>query len=422
MNHPYDCIVIGGGPAGATAATILADHGRNTLLLERADFPRFHIGESLMPQTYWTFKRLGVLDTLKRSPFVRKQSVQFVSASGKESLPYYFTDRDPNEWSITWQVRRDEFDKILIDNARDHGVEVRHGARVAAVAFQHGRAVGVELHNQAGPQNTPTRITARVVVDATGQAALLARQLNILRPDPDLKKAAIYAHYSGGTRTTGRDEGATLVLHTHDRNGWFWYIPLHNDVVSVGVVADPLYLFHGRGDDPGATLTEEIAMCPAVSERLAAATRVAGPYVTSDLSYRADRIAGDGWVLIGDAFGFLDPIYSSGVLMALKSGELAADAINAALEHGDVSADRLGTFGPDLVAGMHRMGKLVHAFYHRKLSFGRFLRDHPEHVDSLVRLLIGDLFTDEVEPIFNDLAKYCTLPDPVPLLTGPDPP
>ena len=172
MNNgrPYDCIVIGGGPAGCTCATILADYGRRVLLLEKSKFPRHHIGESLMPQTWWTFKRIGILDKLKNSDFVRKESVQFVSASGKESAPYYFPDRDPGEWSTTWQVNRARFDKMLLDNAREHGVDVRENVRVSEVLFEGDRATGV----RAIIAGERTDLAAKVVVDASGVNALLA--------------------------------------------------------------------------------------------------------------------------------------------------------------------------------------------------------------------------------------------------------
>ncbi|MEE8169748.1 MAG: NAD(P)/FAD-dependent oxidoreductase, partial [Phycisphaerae bacterium] len=373
--------------------------------------PRHHIGESLMPQTYWTFKRLGMLEKLKASDFVRKQSVQFITPNGKESQPFYFTDRDPNEWSVTWQVKRDRFDQMMLDNARERGAEIREGVRVSRIRFQDDRAIGVS----AVIDGRATDLDARVVVDATGQVALLASQLGIRTPDPQLKKGAIYAHYRGGKRDEGRDEGATLIIHTRDNRGWFWYIPLENDVVSVGLVSDPHDLFTGRGDDPAVTLDEEIAECDAVRRRLESAQRISRVYVTSDFSYRADRVAGDGWVLVGDAFGFLDPVYSSGVMLALKSAEMAADAIHDGLTANDVSAARLGRFGPELAAGMHRLRQLVYAFYDREFSAGRFVRAHPEHQDHLVRLLIGDVFNDEVGAIFQSMRQVCTLPDPLPL-------
>ena len=413
MTDSHDVIVIGGGPAGATTATLLADYGHKTLVLERAAFPRHHVGESLIPQTYWTLKRLGMLEKMKASPFVRKQSVQFVSASGEESAPFYFTDRDPNEWSTTWQVRRDEFDVMMLDNAREHGVEVRDNAKVREVLFDGAKAVGV----RALIGGRAVELRSNVVVDATGQSALLSRQLQTRRPDEKLKNASIYAHYRGCLLDEGRDAGATIILHTQDRNGWFWYIPLNrrDALVSVGVVAPPSYLCTGRGDDPAAALDEEIENCPGIQRRLADAERVGKVFVTADFSYRSNRVAGDGWVLVGDAFGFLDPVYSSGVMLALKSGEYAADAIHDAIETGDFSGQRLGRFGPRLANGVQNFRRLVYAFYDPQFSIGGFVREHPEYADHIVRILIGDVFNDEVSEVFKVMSRSITLPDGIEL-------
>ena len=185
--NSYDCIVLGGGPAGSTTATILADHGHRTLLLERSRFPRHHIGESLMPQTYDIFARLGVLDKLKASDCPRKASVQFVSANGKESHPFYFTERDPHERSTTWQVRRDEFDQMMLDNARKHGVEVREGLRATSVRFDGTRPVGVA----GATDDTDVDFAAQIVIDATRHASIISNQLDPWRPDPALSYAAI---------------------------------------------------------------------------------------------------------------------------------------------------------------------------------------------------------------------------------------
>src|SRR5262245_7086176 len=162
MNENYDVIVVGGGPSGSTTATLLAGYGHRVLLLERSKFPRHHIGESLMPQTYWVFKRLGVLDKMKQSDFVVKESVQFVSASGRDSAPFFFPDRDPNEWSKTWQVHRDKFDQMLLNNARDHGVEVVERVNVKEVMFDGQRATGV----RAVIEGEVRQIRAKVTVDA----------------------------------------------------------------------------------------------------------------------------------------------------------------------------------------------------------------------------------------------------------------
>ena len=409
----YDCIVIGGGPAGATTATLLAEYGHKTLVLERSRFPRPHIGESLMPQTYWTFKRLGMLDQMKASTFVRKESVQFVSASGRESAPFYFADRDPNEWSTSWQVRRDEFDAMMLANAREHGAEVREGAAVREVLFEGPKAAGV----RAVVDGHSVEMRSEVLVDATGQAALLSRQLGTRYPDEHLRKASIYARYRGGLLDEGRNAGATIILHTADRQGWFWYIPLAEThrLVSVGVVASPAYLCTGRGDDPAATLDEEIENCAGIQQRLAGAERVSKVYVTADFSYRSRRVAGDGWVLVGDAFGFLDPVYSSGIMLALKSGEYAADTIHAALQEGDLSGRRLGCFGPRLAEGIQNIRRLVYAFYDKRFSIGRFVREYPQYKDHVVRILIGDVFNSEVGKIFEVMADSVALPEPIEL-------
>lgn len=412
MSEPYDCIVIGGGPAGSTTSTILADLGHRTLLLERAKFPRHHIGESLMPQTYWVLKRIGMYDKLKASDFPPKESVQFVNASGKESQPYYFTDRDPGEWSITWQVKRDKFDKMMLDNAREHGVEVREGVAVKEVLFEKTRAVGVRTMAGGASQD----IRAKVVIDATGVNALLSKQLGIREGELGLKNAAIYAYWKGAHRDPGRNAGATLVIYTPDKQGWFWSIPLPDDITSIGIVAKPHYLITGRGDDPLVTLDYEIENCPGIRKRLVNAERVSHAYVTSDFTYRSKRIAGDGWVLAGDAFGFLDPIYSSGVFLALKMGELTADTVHEALREGNLTGERLGRHGPNVARGMQLIRQLVYAFYNPNFSFGAFNRDYPQYHDQIVRLLIGDVFDrDDFTEVFDRVREYTPLPEPIQL-------
>src|SRR5688572_23630860 len=238
-------VVIGGGPAGATVSTILAQQGVRVVLFDREKFPRFHIGESLIPETYWTFKRLGMLPKLKASAFTRKESVQFVNENGKLSEPFYFTDYKPGEPSQTWQVRRSEFDQMLLDNARQHGVDVHEGVRVLDVLFDGDRATGLRILDEEGATR---EVTAEVVVDASGQSAMISNRLKARRVDADLKKGSVWTYYQGAWRGPGRDAGATFVLQTKGKLGWFWYIPLHDDITSVGVVADFKYLFDGRGD------------------------------------------------------------------------------------------------------------------------------------------------------------------------------
>jgi flavin-dependent dehydrogenase len=415
-NWSYDVVVIGGGPAGATVGALTVQRGRRTLVLERGKFPRFHIGESLMPESYWVFRRLGMLDKLKRSPFVKKYSVQFVNASGKESQPFYFDEMNPHECSQTWQVVRSEFDEMMLDNAREQGAEVWEEANVTDVHLEPSdtddlpRATGVTVSRAGQP---PVRINAKIVVDATGTNALLSRKLGIRTTDPKLRKASIFAHYKGGVRDEGKNEGATLVVSLPNQDGWFWYIPLHDDIVSVGVVADPDFLFAKDRGTPEQVLDEEIARTSWMAARLASAERVSEIHVLKDFTYRSTRVAGDGWVLVGDAFGFLDPIYSSGVFLALKMGELAADAINEAFDKNDLSALRLSNWGGTLVDGYNAIRKLVYAFYTRGFSFGQFMRRHPHFKKNLVDLLIGDVFRPEVNEVFKTMGQEIPLPEPI---------
>uniref|UniRef100_A0A7C4QGE2 NAD(P)/FAD-dependent oxidoreductase n=1 Tax=Schlesneria paludicola TaxID=360056 RepID=A0A7C4QGE2_9PLAN len=394
----YDVVVIGGGPSGSTAATLVAQQGYRVALFERDHFPRFHIGESLIPQTYWVLRRLNMLEKMKASHFVRKYSVQFVTEHGRLSEPFYFVDHRPHESSQTWQVRRSEFDQMLLDNAREHGVAVFEGARVHDVLFERDRAVGVRVaFDDDAP---PCDVKAQVVVDASGQQTLLLGKLGLREWDPVLKKAALWTYWKGAYRDTGRDEGATIVIQTQGKKGWFWYIPLHDDIVSVGVVASYDYLFKNRDtSDFEKIYFQEVARCPGLQPRIAHATRCDIFRAQKEYSYRARRAAGDGWVLVGDAYGFLDPLYSSGVLLALTSGQMAADAITAGLAKGDTSAAQLGSWEAEYAAGMDRMRRLVCEFYDG-FSFGRFVKKYPHLKGYVTDVLIGDLFKTDVDVLW----------------------
>jgi flavin-dependent dehydrogenase len=412
-----DVVVIGGGPAGSTVSTLLAQHGVKVQLFERERFPRFHIGESLIPETYWVFKRLGMLDKMKASPFVKKYSVQFINAAGKVSAPFYFHDNKPHECSQTWQVIRSEFDQMMLANAREHGVEVHQPARVLEVLFDGDQAIGIRVQKENGG---PEEVRARVVVDASGQSTMLQNRFKLRLWDPVLNKGAIWTYWHGAYRDTGRDEGATLVIQTTNKQGWWWYIPQHDDTVSIGVVAPFDYLFKGRGSHEQ-VYNEEVEACPAVKQRLVNARRATGYFATKDYSYRSRQVAGDGWVLVGDAFGFLDPLYSSGVLLALKSGEMAADAIAEGLASNDVSAAQLGKWGPRFNRGVDRMRRLVCEYYDG-FSFGKFVRTFPHLKGKVTDLLIGDLFEDRVDEVWEPLESlYPPEKKPIPTWTAEAP-
>jgi flavin-dependent dehydrogenase len=410
-NNTYDVIVMGGGPAGSSVATMLAREGRQVIVFEKEIFPRHHIGESLMTDTYWTFRRMGILEKLRDSPFVRKYSVQFANAAGKESRPFYFFEAVHHESAVTWQVTRAKFDELLINHAAEQGATVHQGVLVKQVLFEGDRAVGVEVQMQDGSRQ---KFYAKVVVDATGQMAMLSNKFRWRVRDPKLKKAVLYSYFKGVHREPDLNGGATLVLRTeHGSGGWFWYIPLEDEITSVGIVADPDYLLKGRGQDLAKIFEEEIQKCAPVGKRVAGGERVDKIYSILDYSYRSKHNAGNGFIIIGDAYGFLDPIYSSGVLLALKMAELAADSIHDAFQHDDFSAARLGQYQAKLDRGIESMRKLVYAFYNDGFSFSGFLRKYPDERRHIINLLIGDVFKEGVDEVYGPMSEFAEIPPPL---------
>lgn len=411
MNTNFDVIVMGGGPAGSTVAGILAREGRKVVLFEKERFPRHHIGESLMTDTYFTFQRMGLLEKLKASPFVRKYGVQFANPAGKESRPFYFFEANHHESAVTWQVTRSLFDLLLLEHAEEQGATVYQETQIKRVLFDGERAYGVEARKQDGSLQ---KFEAPVVVDATGQSAMLSNKFGWRVRDPKLKKAVLYTYFKGAHRESDLNGGSTLVLRTPlGSNGWFWYIPQENDITSVGVVADPEYLVQGRGQDLAKIFFEEVEKVEAVRRRVAGAERTDKIYSILDYSYRSKNFAGDGFILIGDAYGFLDPIYSSGVLLALKMAELAADSIHDAFNNNDFSGKRLGQFQGKLDKGIESMRKLVYAFYNEGFSFSQFLNKNPDQRVNIINLLMGDVFKEGVDDIYGPMAEFAYIPPPL---------
>jgi flavin-dependent dehydrogenase len=407
MKPEYDCIVIGGGPSGSTTAALVADAGYRVLLLERDIEPRRKVGESLMPETYWVFQRLGVLDAMKQGPFVEKVGVQFVSSSGKESSPFLFTRHDPRECSRTWHVEREKFDQFLLDNAARKGVEVRRGARVLEVIFENDRAVGVRVGEPASAGGSPTEtIRAQVIVDAAGQAGVLGSRFGLRNPNPKFRKTAIWGHFRGSRRDVIDDGVMTVCFRTQSNNSWFWHIPLSNDVVSIGVVGDADYFFRPGAGTPDEIFAHEVADCPAIAKRLEGTEKVAGLDVVREYSYATQRASGDGWVLVGDSWGFIDPIYSSGVWFALKSGQLAADAIIEGLQSGNTTGEQLGKWVPEFAKGTAWVRKLAEAWYCGQFRVGKFIREYPQHIGPMTDILIGRIFKPEAGRIFDDLDPW----------------
>ena len=396
----YDVIVIGAGPAGAGTATLLAEQGHSVLVLERSTVPRFHIGESLIPETYWSLQRLGLIDQLKASAYPKKFSVQFFSEGMKPSKPFYFDEYNPHESSQTWQVERGDFDKMLVDNAVAKGATVRTEAHVTEVLFEGDRAVGVKVKLDGQERE----IRCRVVADASGQSSFIVNRLGLKTQDTRLRKASVWSYFKGAHRDPGRDEGATLILQTEGKHSWFWYIPLRNDIVSIGCTGSMSYMF-AKGSDPESVFQRELSRCPALQGKLQNAQRHTEYFVTKDYSYFSKQPAGPGWVLVGDACGFIDPVYSSGVYLALKSAEFVADSVSAALKANDISQQALSTWYPTYRAGVENFRKLIYAFYTPTFSFGEFFRMHPQFRSHMTDILIGAVYKPGVDEIFKVMGE-----------------
>ncbi len=410
MNHDYDALIIGAGPAGSSAAAILAESGHRVLVLEREKFPRYHIGESLIPFTFHPLERLGVLPKMRASHFVKKYSVTFVQPDGQRSQPFYFHTRyDKDTVAQTWQVLRSEFDVMLLDNARAKGAEVREQTTVTGLIQEDGEVRGVRVKDKHG---AASELRARITLDCTGKEALTSNLKGWRMKDPYLNKIAVWTYYKGSKRESGLDEGGTTVAFVPEK-GWFWHIPLHDDRVSVGVVAEAKYLTRGGVRDPEAIFHREVGENEWIKEHLAQGASEGDYFVTSEYSRHSKYCAAPGLLLVGDALAFLDPVFSSGVLLALKSGVLAGEAVHAALLANDLSPARFTEYGEVLHESIENMRKLVYAFYQPDFSFKDVINKYPECAGEITDCLSGDVNKD-YSALWQRIREFVPLPDDLP--------
>jgi flavin-dependent dehydrogenase len=404
----YDAIIIGGGPAGAAAGAVLAEHGHNVVILEREKFPRYHIGESLLPFTFYPLQRLGLIEKMRESSFVKKYSVQFVSPSGKASQPFYFFNRYAQDVAQTWQVLRSEFDVLVLNNARDKGAKVFEQMSVKELLREGDRVIGV----RAERGGKATEYFAPVTIDCSGREAFAAIRNGWRMGDPELHKVAVWTYYREAKLDPGIDAGATTVAFVPEK-GWFWYIPLHNDVVSVGVVAEGKYLTRGGLKDPEQIFKREVTQNKWIEDHLAPGTQFGKHFITGEYSFHSKHCASDGLLLAGDAFCFLDPVFSSGLMLALKSGTMAADAVHAAILARDFSPERFTEYGRQLREGIENMRKLVYAFYDQNFSFRQLTDKYPDLAGDITDCLSGDVNKD-FSRLFNAVAEFAPVPEPLP--------
>jgi flavin-dependent dehydrogenase len=388
MSHDFDVIVAGGGPAGSSTANHLRQRGRSVLLLEREHFPRFHIGESLLPFGNDVWRELGVYEKME-AHFIRKPGALFVHEESGAQFTYYFDSAIRGGRPYAFQVKRAEFDQMLLDHAASLGAEVRQGTAVKNVDVA---ADGVTV-TAAGPGGASLSARARLFVDATGRDALTATRQQLKVPDEVITtNVAVNTHYRDVERMHGEDEG-NIIIGLFD-GGWYWVIPFKGRDTSVGIVLERSYTRANRGAKPEQLFDQVLAQStPFLRGILAKATRILAVGTDSNWSYRSRRFFAERTVLVGDAAAFVDPLFSTGVLFAVKGAGFAAAAIDRALRTQDFSSAQFEEYQRQCVAGMDLFKGLVHEFYGENLRKLLVASAHSATICSvIVSVLAGDVY------------------------------
>ena len=411
--NQFDVVVVGGGPAGSTTSTVLAMHGHKVLLLEKEKFPRYHIGESLLPFGYFPLQRIGMVEKLNKSHFPRKYAVQFASQDGRVSAPFYFHEHLQHEAAVTWQVVRGEFDQMLLENAREKGVEVREETKATShlrdrQAGAPGRVVGVTA---AGRDGREYQVRAKMTIDASGRDIFTLGKSNGRKWDPVLNKMAVWTYYRGALRDPGIDAGSTTVAMVPER-GWFWYIPLPDDVVSVGVVAGKDYLF-GQPRDLADIFHGEVEKNLFIKQHLAQGQQF-GKYHTTARVFLSRRVQRRRWAGAG---GRCLRLSRPGLFLGCLPG---AEERGAGRRHGPRMPagrrrflDAVRALCRALVPQIESMRKLVYVFYHQSFSFGKLIRANPDIRGDLTDCLIGNLDKD-FQQLFQAVEEQAAIPEPLP--------
>jgi len=418
----FDVTVIGGGPAGSVCAARLAALGRRVVVLERDHHPRFHLGESLLPCSMPVLEAIGVLDEV-RARFLVKRGARFVDgADDARSVRYAFAEAFRARWDHAFEVPRDDFDALLFRRAASCGAEVREGWEATRVVRggAHGagdaRPTAVEAR---APDGATHRLETRFVVDATGRDALFAHDARDVARIPHLDRTALYTQVRGAWRDAGEREGdiQIVVFGAAEERGWFWLIPFADGRTSVGAVVSSAWIRSrratlGGGDDTaGALFDLAVRSSPTVARMLAGAARLFAPRAAADFSFRVRRIRGDGWLALGDATGFIDPLFSTGAHLAMHGALRAADAIDHALRDDDASGAPFEAWEREMRAGAELFVGAVQAFYAGDLVSYLFAEpQHPFLRRAITSLLSGDVFDQDARWIGEVRSRFPARP------------
>src|SRR3984893_7734690 len=369
MAEFFDMIIVGGGPAGSTAGTLLAQRGWKVAIFEKEKYPRFKIGESLLPGSLCTFERMGVKEKIDRADVIVKHGGKIVSACGTRTNRFLFSNVFRCKYPTAYQVERSQFDRILLDHAAESGCAVNQGEKVTDFSCDQQ---GVCVRTASG------EFRGQYLLDCSGRNALVASQFNLRRNYPDLRKFSLYAHFEGVDRAPGIDGTLTQMVRGRDR--WFWIIPITATKTSIGVVLDA-QTFKRMRLEPEEAFNRIVEENPKVIEQMSRARRITDVQATGDFSFRNKRFTGERWMLAGDAAGFIDPVWSSGVFIAILSGEKAADTLDRVLRQPERRAAEFARYERQVGRVMDLYLKFVTSWYTQEFAEVFF---HPQRFFQLV--------------------------------------